>query len=191
MPLSHLINAHQDTQMPGTSYINANFLMLSHLTGFGGFTVSFLKSAKVKRRAVVFQWRDGPSLLHHHSFCSGFPQSSACKMLYRKKNKVHAPSRTSEPKIHQTSVRWNLPDYEMSFGTVGYLGTCSRLPKKLNVRKCWDKLKKSTERPDRLMRTPDGDFLQRTVLVIHPAREKYGAELQTVTKSVEIWTFSS
>lgn len=98
MPLSHLISAHQDTQMPGTSYINANFLMLSHPTGFGGFTVSFLKSAKVKRRAVVFQWRDGPSLLHHHSFCSGFPQSSACKMLYRMKNKVHAPSRTSEPK---------------------------------------------------------------------------------------------
>lgn len=49
----------------------------------------------------------------------------------------------------------------------------------------------STESPDRWMRTPDGDFLQRTVLVIHPAQWKCDAELQTATTSAEIWTFLS
>lgn len=96
---SDVINTHPDTQIPGSSYINANFVMLSHLTRFGWIFLSSFQSAKGKRTAVVFQQRDGPSLLERQAFCSGFLQSLACKKPYRTKSKVHAPSDTSQPKF--------------------------------------------------------------------------------------------
>lgn len=64
MPLKHLINTHQDMQMPGSSLYKCKCPhIITSDRVWVGFTVSFLKSAKVKRTAVVFQRRDGPSLL--------------------------------------------------------------------------------------------------------------------------------
>lgn len=53
---SDVINTHPDTQIPGSSYINANVLMVSHLTRFGWILLSSFQRKKDSTRISAARW---------------------------------------------------------------------------------------------------------------------------------------